>query len=152
MQVLEKYPADENIQAIHQAILQKEFESAHELIKTFVQYHSVLQDTIEPPVDSLRREIQRIEEEITSISQEYNETQKVIHEFSKLHSEELGDLLQKILFQSKIKAAYEAQMDKENAEKQEEFEEAKSDHEEYSKSYEASKKQQLNTLTPAQKK
>jgi len=152
LQVLEKYLADENIQAIHQAILQKEFESAYKLIKTFVQYHSVLQDCIEPPVDSLRREIQRIEEEITSISQEFNETQKVIHEFSKLHSEELGDLLQKILFQSKLKAAYEAKIDAENAEKQEEFEEAKNDHEEYSKSYEASKKQQLNTLTPAQKK
>ncbi len=152
LQVLENYQSDENVQAIHQAILQKDFESAHELIKSFVDFHSVLQDCIEPPVDSLRREIQRIEEEITSISQEYNETQKVIHEFSKLHSEELGDLLQKILFQSKIKAAYEAKIDKENTEKQEEFEEAKSDHEEYTKSYEAAKKQQLNTLTPAEKK
>lgn len=152
LQILEQFPADENIQAIHQAILQKEFENAHELIQTFVQFHGVLQDSIDPPVDSLRREIQRIEEEITSISQEYNETQKVIHEFSKLHSEELGDLLQKILFQSKIKAAYEAQIDAENAEKQEEFEEAKNDHEEYTRSYEESKKQQLNSLTPAEKK
>ncbi len=152
LQILEQYSTDENIQVIHQAILQKEFENAHELIQAFVQFHGVLQDSIDPPVDSLRREIQRIEEEITSISQEYNETQKVIHEFSKLHSEELGDLLQKILFQSKIKAAYEAQIDAENAEKQEEFEEAKNDHEEYTRSYEESKKQQLNSLTPAEKK
>lgn len=152
LQILEKFGADKNIQAIHQAILQKEFDNAHALIKSFVQFHSVLQDNIEPPVESLRREIQRIEEEIASISQEYNETQKVIHEFSKLHSEELGDLLQKILFQSKKKAAYEAQIDAENAEKQAEFEEAKSDHEEYTKSFEASKKQTLNSLTPAEKK
>ena len=152
LQILEEYPADENIQNIHQAILHKEFDQAHELIKTFVQYHVVLQDSIEPPVENLRREIQRLEEEITSISQEFNETQKVIHEFSKLHSQELGDLLQKILFQSKVKAAYEAKIDAANAAKQAEFEEAQNDHEEYTKSFEASKKQQLNTLTPAQKK
>ena len=152
LQILEKYDADENLEVIHRAILQKEFDKAHELIKTFVQFHRVLQDSIEPPVENLRREIQRLEEEITSISQEYNETQKVIHEFSKLHSQELGDLLQKILFQSKRKAAFEAQIDAENAEKKAEFEEAKNDHEEYTKSFEASKKQKLNTLTKAEQK
>jgi len=152
LQALEAYPMDENIQEIHQTILAKEYDHAHELIKKFVQYHNILQDSIEPPVENLQREIQRIEEEIASISQEYNETQKVIHEFSKLHSQELGDLLQKILFQSKRKAAYEAKIDAENIEKQAEFEEAKSDHEEYTKSYEASKKQQLKTLTPAEQK
>jgi len=129
LQILEQYPEDKNIQNIHQAILQKEFDHAHELIKTFVQFHVVLQDSIEPPVENLRREIQRLEEEITSIN-----------------------LLQKILFQSKVKAAYEAKIDAENAAKQAEFEEAQNDHEEYTKSFEASKKQQLNTLTPAQKK
>ena len=152
LQILETYISDENIQSIHQAILQKDFEAALALIKTFIQQHQVLQACIEPPVEHLQREIQRLEEEIASISQEFNETQKVIHEFSKLHSEELGDLLQKILFQSKIKAAYEAKQDAENSEKQAEFEEAKSDHEEYSKSFEASKKQKLNTLSKAEKK
>ena len=121
-------------------------------IKAFINYHNILQACIEPPVEHLQREIQRLEEEIAAISQEFNETQKVIHEFSKLHSEALGDLLQKILFQSKIKAAYEAKQDAANSEKQAEFEEAKSDHEEYSKSFEASKKQKLNTLSKAEKK
>lgn len=149
LQILERFATDENIQAIHQAILQKDFEGALASIKKFIHDHQVLQACIEPPVEHLQREIQRLEEEIAAISQEFNETQKVIHEFSKLHSEALGDLLQKILFQSKIKAAYEAKQD---SAKQAEFEEAKSDHEEYSKSFEASKKQKLNNLSKAEKK
>lgn len=152
LQILERFAKDEKIANIHQAILQKDFEGALIAIKTFIQHHQILQACIEPPVEHLQREIQRLEEEIAAISQEFNETQKVIHEFSKLHSEALGDLLQKILFQSKKKAAYEAKIDANNTEKKAEFEEAKSDHEEYSKSFEASKKQKLNTLSKAEKK
>jgi len=97
LQILERFANDENVNAIHQAILQKDFETALSSIKTFTDYHQVLQACIEPPVEHMQREIQRLEEEIAAISQEFNETQKVIHEFSKLHSEALGDLLQKIL-------------------------------------------------------
>lgn len=152
LQSLEAHQADKNIQMIHQAILNEAFEQAHELIKNFIQQHQPLQACIEPPIENLKREIQRLEEEIATISQEFNETQKVIHEFSKLHSEELGDLLQKILLQSKMKAAAEAKIDASNTEKQEAFEEAKNDHEEYSKSYEASKQQKLKTLSAAEQK
>lgn len=152
LQSLEAHQADPNIQKIHRTLLAQAFEDAHELIKAFAKLHQPLQECIDPPIDNLRREIERLEEEIAAISQEYNETQKVIHEFSKLHSEELGDLLQKILLQSKIKAAAEAKMAADDAEKQATYEEAKSDHEEYSQSFEASKKEHFVTLTPAQKK
>lgn len=152
LQILEAFEGDIHIEEIHQLILDQAYEEALAAIKVFIQYHQPLQACIEPPIENLQREIQRIEEEIASISQEFNETQKVIHEFSKLHSEELGDLLQKILYQSKIKAELEAKLHADDPEKQEEFEEAKADHEEYNKSYEASKQQKLNVLTPAQKK
>lgn len=152
LQILDAFAGDVNVEHIHQTILDQSFEEALTAIKEFIHFHQPLQACIEPPIENLRREIQRIEEEIASISQEYNETQKVIHEFSKLHSEELGDLLQKILHQSKIKAEIEAKLNEEDPEKQEVYEEAKADQEAYNKSYEAAKQQKFNVLTPAQKK
>ena len=152
LQGLESHLQTPNIAAIQEAILQKDFEHAQDKIKAFMEAHQSLQACIEPPIENLKREIQRLEEEIASISQEYNETEKVIQEFSQLHSEELGEILQKILYQSKIKAEIEAKLDADNAEKQAEFESAKNDHEEYSKSFEAAKQQPYKSLTPAEKK
>lgn len=146
---LDHFQEDRNVSFIYNALLSEEYEEGLELIKEFTQFHQPLRICIDPPIDNLKREIQRIEEEIASVSNEFSETQKLIHQFSKKHSENLGDLLQKILFQSKIKAAIEAKMDES---KQEEYEEAKKDHEEYSKAHEVAKKQKLAVLTPQQQK
>ena len=149
LQELENDLEDENIAEIHQTLLVKDYGAAFELMKNFVNAHQYLRACIEPPIDNLRREIQRLEEEIASTSREFSETEKTLQEFSQLHSEELGDLLQKILFQSKLKAKKEAEAD---ASKQAEFEEAKKDHEEYTESHEAAKKHQPAILTKQEKK
>lgn len=149
LEQLADFKKDENIQLIYDALSTKDYEGALELIKTFTQYHQTLRECIDPPIDRLLREIQLLEEEISMVSNEYSETQKKILEFSKMHTNRLGDLLQKILFQGKIKAEKEA---KENAEKQPEYEEAKKDHEDYTKSYEEAKKQKQTPLSPEEKK
>lgn len=146
------FQQDINVSEIYLAILNKEFDRALELLSAFIELHQSLLQCIEPPVENLRREIQKLEEDIALTSQEFSETQKVIQEFSKLHSEALGDILQRILLQNKIKAEIEARLDAENAEKQEEFAEAEKDHEEYSRSYEASKKETFQSLNKEEKK
>lgn len=146
---LESYLDDKNIALIHQTLRQKDYDNALVQIKEFLQYHQYLQECIEPPIDTLRREIQQIEEEITEISNEYSETQKTLQKFSTAHTESLGDILQKVLFQTKIKAEIEANQ---NEEKQAAFEEAQRDHEEYTKSQEAAKQQQVKNLTPQEQK
>jgi chromosome segregation ATPase len=149
LQELEAYQNDSNVAIILKKLLAKDFEEAQDLMKSFINQHRPLRVCIEPPIDNLRREIQRLEEEIAATSREYSETQKTLEEFSQLHTEALGDLLQKILLQSKIKAKIEAQ---ENEDKKAEFEEANKDYEEYTKSHEEAKQQQPTVLTKEEKK
>ncbi len=146
---LKAYRKDENVDAICTLLESENYEEALLLSKQFIKYHRPLRACIEPPIDNLRREMQRLEEEISATSNEYNETQKTLHRFSKMHSERLGDLLQKILLQSKIKAAREAA---EDASRQEDYEAAKKDHEDYTESHALSKKQKLAVLSKQEQK
>ncbi len=141
---IEPFSVDPNIAQILEQLNQKAFEEALALIKTFTQSHQTLRACIDPPIDSYRREIQMLEDEIATISTEYNETQKLLHKFSKMHTDVLGEVLQQLLYQTKVKAEI-------NAEK-EALEEAEKDHEEYTKSYEESKKETIKTLTREEQK
>lgn len=149
---LENYTEDKNVAIIYEHLENKSYEEALSLIKAFTLSHQSLRACLEPPIDNLQREIKLLEEEITSLSNEYNETQKKLHKFSKMHTDYLGALLKELLYQTKIKASIEAKLEEENEEKQEQYEEAKNDHEEYTKSYEVAKKQKLKTLTKAEQK
>jgi len=146
---LENFKAEDNVGQIYTALKEGSFEEALAMLLKFTSYHDTLRACYEPPIEKLQREIQLLEEEIASASNEFNEIQKTLHKFSKQHSEILGDLLQQILFQTKIKAKIEAEQDEK---KQAEYHEAKKDHEEYSRSYEFSKQQKLKTLTRAEQK
>jgi len=146
---LEAFNSDQNISVIYNALQTEAYEEALELLVNFTDYHHRLRDCIEPPIDKLRREIQLLEDEIAAASNEFNETQKTLHRFSKQHSEILGDILQQILFQTKLKAELEAKLD---ASKQDEYYEAKKDHEDYTKSYKLSKQQKLKSLSPIELK
>ena len=143
----ENFIEDENIALIHKHLLKENYEESLELIKTFIQYHQPLRECLDPPIDSLKREIQMVEDEIAAISTEYSETQKTLQKFSKLHTDWLGKILQDLLFQTKKKSSIEAKLYKGDKEKQAEYEEAKKDHEEYTKSYELSKEEKVKTLT-----
>ena len=146
---LKKYLADENVALIHDTLRRKAYEEAIPLIKDFIRYHQYFQECIEPPIDNFRREIQLLEDEIANISNEYSETEKLIHQFSLDHTASLGDLLQKILFQSKIKAEIEHNIGEGD---QKTFEEAKNDYESYTKTHEASKKQKQKKLSRQEQK
>ena len=146
---LKKFSEDKNIELIHRTLRKKAFDEALYLITKFIECHEYLRESVDPPIDIFRREIRLLEDEIARISNEYNETEKSLHKFSKLHTDTLGDLLQKILFQNKIKAEKEAKGD---ASKQEDYEEAKKDHEEYTKSHEQAKKQKLTVLSSKEQK
>jgi len=147
--LLKAYEADANVQSIYHHLVQEEFEEAHDLIKTFSYYHQPLRNCIDPPFDRLQREIKYLEEEITNLSNEFSETQKTLQEFSKQHSEILGDLLAEILLESKQKAEIEA---RQNKDKTGDLKQAEKDYEEYTRSYELSKKQKIHVLNVSEQK
>ncbi len=145
---LKKYLPDENVALIHETLRNKLYEEAISFIKKFTNYHQYFQACIEPPIDNFRREIQQLEDEIANISNEFSETEKLLHQFSVDHTATLGDLLQKILFQSKVKA----EIEQETRGDQKAFEEAKNDYEEYTKTHEAAKKQKQKVLSRQEQK
>ncbi len=140
---------DGNVLKVRKSLMNEDYDEALELLEPLIDIHRSLLDCIDPPIKKFQREIRLLEDEIAEISNEYNDTQKTLHRFSKEHSEHLGDLLQKILLQNKIKAEIEAIQDED---KMEDYEEAKNDHEEYSKSYELSKKDKFKKLSPSEQK
>jgi len=146
---LTSFQSDPNIAQIYHSLQEKDYEKSLIQVKEFLNFHQYLQECIEPPIDTLRREIQQLEEDITTISNEYSETQKTLQKFSTTHTERLGDILQEVLFQTKIKAAIEA---KENKEKEGAFQEAEKDHEDFTKSHQEAKQQKVKTLTPKEQK
>lgn len=148
----EKYKKDKNINLILEKIESGNFEEALDLIKTFTHLHQPLRACIDPPIDSYKREIRLLENEIAALSNEFSETQKLLHKFSKMHTSILGDIMQQLLYQTKIKAEIEAKQKEEDLEKQEEYEEAKKDHEEYTASHEAAKQEKLLVLSPEEQK
>ncbi len=149
---LESFETDQNIALILDKLKAEAYEEALALIKPFTEFHQELRACIDPPIDSYRREIRHLEGEIAALSNEFSENQKLVHKFSKMHTEELGDLLQQLLFQTKVKTEIEAKLDQEDKEKQDEFEEAEKDHEEYTKSHEAAKKEKFKVLSKAEQK
>ena len=146
---LEFYTEDENVKLIYDHLINADFDGAFSLIQTFCNYHHPLRECIDPPFERLQREIHTLEEEIANVSAEFGETQKKLHQFSKRHSENLGDLLSKILYQTKIKAEIEAKL---NEDKEEDFEKAKDDYEEYTKSHKLAQKQKLKVLNASEQK
>jgi len=146
---LQIYTEDENVKLIYNYLVNADFDEAFLVIQTFCDYHQPLRECIDPPFERLQREIQALELEVANVSAEFAETQKKLHQFSKQHSENLGDLLSKILYQTKIKAEIEAKL---NEGKEEEFEKAKEDYEEYTKSHKLTQKQKIKVLNAAEQK
>ncbi|WP_273446525.1 phospholipase D-like domain-containing protein [Neolewinella agarilytica] len=146
---LREFSEDPDIAFIVDKIEEEEFASAYDEVTAFIENHRLALACINPPIDNLLHEIQQLERQISEVSQEVADTQKRMSAFSKLHGEKLGDLLEGILFETKIKAKRLAEAD---PGKQEIYEEAASDHEKYTSSQEAVRKNKTRALDAREQK
>jgi len=146
---LEAYKQDNSIQAIYEALTQNSYGAAATLIANFLQHSQQLDHYLDPAISGLRLEMQMLEVEITAISNEYNELQQVIHQFSVRHTKELGEIIKKILSFRKLKLEKEALLD---ATKQSAFESAKQDYNDYYQNFESSKKEIIKDLNAEEQK
>ena len=143
------YTEDPEIARLIELLQTDEIEEGLAATQAYIEVHQPLLAYIEPPLQLLRREIQRLEEELAATSRAHNETEKTLKRFSQEHSKHLGDLLQEILLQSKLKAKYEASLDEE---KEELYESAKADHEAYTDSREQAASEAIRPLTRQEQK
>jgi hypothetical protein len=115
--------------------LKKEFSKAVILIQAFTSEFKKISIYNDPEIPALQLEIRSLEYQISSLSDEKTDIEKSIRSFELKYNEELGELITKILFYKKIVAEKLANEFKNEEQKQKEFEEAKFDYEDFSKSY-----------------
>ncbi|MFA9186832.1 phospholipase D-like domain-containing protein [Flavobacterium magnesitis] len=113
----------------------KEFSQAVILIQTFTSDYKKISIYNDPEIPALQLEIRSLEYQISSLSDEKTDIEKNIRSFELKYNEELGGLITKILYYKKIVAEKIAKESKDDKQKQEEYEEAKFDYEDFSKSY-----------------
>ena len=115
--------------------LKKEFSKAIILIQTFTSEFKKISIYNDPEIPALQLEIRSLEYQISSLSDEKTDIEKNIRNFELKYNEELGGLITEILYYKRIVAEKLANEFKKDKQKQKEFEEAKFDYEDFSKSY-----------------
>lgn len=113
----------------------KEFSQAVVLIQNFTGELKKISIYNDPEIPALQLEIRSLEYQISSLSDEKTDIEKNIRSFELKYNEELGELITKILHCKKVIAEKIAKESSEDKQKQQEYEEAKFDYEDFSKSY-----------------
>lgn len=113
----------------------KEFSQAVILIQTFTSDYKKISIYNDPEIPALQLEIRSLEYQISSLSDEKTDIEKSIRSFELKYNEELGGLITKILHYKKVVAEKIAKESKGDEQKQQDYEEAKFDYEDFSKSY-----------------
>ncbi|RTZ07944.1 hypothetical protein EKL98_01085 [Flavobacterium bomense] len=113
----------------------KEFSQAVVLIQKFTSEFKKISIYNDPEIPALQLEIRSLEYQISSLSDEKTDIEKNIRSFELKYNEELGGLITKILHYKKVVAEKIAKESIKDKQKQQEYEEAKFDYEDFSKSY-----------------
>lgn len=120
---------------------EKSYSKAVTAIEAFISQHKSLAIYLDPEIDALKLEIKSLEAAINFLSDEKADLEKLIHEFGIRHNKELGELLIKIL-----------QYRKENSKGTPQQKEAEDDYNTYHQEYEATKNEEVATLSNEEQK
>lgn len=132
---------DSEIELIANQIRQKSYGEAIMLIDKYINSYNQLTVFIDPEIEALRFEAKTLEKQIQVLSNEKSELDKLLHEFSVRHNQELGRLILKIL-------SYRKEQSKDSPE----YEEAEKDYKDYYSNYKTSKDEKIPRLTPEEQK
>ena len=138
---LQQLPINEEIKEIIFLLQQRAYGKAMKNIEDFLNSHHQVTSYIGPEIEALRFEAKALEAQIQQLSNEKAELEKLIHEFGVRHTQELGELIIKIL-----------QYRKEQSKGTPQQEEAEKDFEDFNTNYEATKDEKIATLTDEEHK
>ena len=132
------------VTSITELVNEKDFIHALELIKEFSASYQAVQLFNDPEVFAIKLEIESLRFQVASLEDEIQEVERLLYRFEVMHSKILGALIKEILELRESRLRREAE---ENPEKTQDYEEAKSDREEYNKDYESTKDAVVQELT-----
>ncbi len=138
---LEQLVLTAEIENIIVCLKEKSYSKAVTAIEIFIKQHHSLTIYLDPEIDALKFEIKSLEAAINILSDEKADLEKLIHEFGIRHNKELGELLIKILQYRKKKTKGTPQE-----------QEAEDDYNTYHQQYEATKNEEVATLTDEEQK
>lgn len=138
---LEELDLNEQIKEIINLLKQKAFGKAIKNIEEFLKFNNEVTFYIDPEIEALRFEAKAIERQIQKLSYEKAELEKIIHEFSVRHNQELGEIIIKILRYRKEQTKCTPQE-----------EEAKKDYTDFFSNYESTKNDTVSTLNEEEQK
>lgn len=125
----------ESLSIILNHCVKKEFIQAVVLIQNFTGEFKKISICNDPEIPALQLEIRSLEYQVSCLEDEKTDIEKNIRSFELKYNEELGGLITKILHYKKVVAEKIAKESREDRQKQQEYEEAKFDYEDFSKSY-----------------
>lgn len=129
------------IKIIIEALQQKQYGKAVTAINSFINANNQLTFYIDPEIEALRFEAKKLEKQIQELSDEKAELDKLIHEFSVRHNQELGELILKILQHRKQKFKGTSQQT-----------ETEKDYDDFNTNYQTTKNEKIATLTEEEQK
>ena len=94
---LQQLQIDEDVQQIISYLQQKSYGKAISAIEVFMNSKNQVAFYIDPEIEALRFEAKALEAKIQQLNNEKVELEKLVHEFGIRHSQELGELILKIL-------------------------------------------------------
>lgn len=138
---LEQLALSAELENIIACFKEKSYSKAVTAIELFISQHNGVTIYLDPEIDALKLEIKSHEAAINRLSNEKADLEKLIHEFGIRHNKELGELLIKIL-----------QYRKENTKGTPQQQEAEDDYNTYHQECEATKNEEVATLTAEEQK
>lgn len=137
------------IQEIIANVEKEHYDNAINLITGFVAKFQTLTVYIDSEIEAIKLEIKSLGLQISSLEDEKNEIEKLLYTFNIRHNNELGEIIEKILWIKKEKLKEEAHSDESKKNK---AEEAESDYNKYHKSYQETKDKNIQKLDKGQQK
>jgi len=124
------------------------YEQATPLLENYVRARKQVAVYEDPEIPELTLELKVLEIQISALEVERAELEKLLHSFHYRHAIEVGELVRRILILRREKLKDEAEKD---TRKKQEFEEAQEDFEEFERDFQETRKQQVFSISEAEK-
>ncbi|HMH32151.1 MAG TPA: DnaJ domain-containing protein [Puia sp.] len=137
---IKEFELDQDLEIILTLLEDKSYSKAMIAIETYINKFNQLQYYTNPEIQGLKLEVKSLEAELNKLSNEKADIEKLIHEFGVKHNQELGELLNKILYHRKEKAKGTPQQ-----------KETEKEYNEYNDQYEIGKTESIIELSDEEK-